>query len=426
MLFYPFLNYIFSYRIRIVTIQINVLGRSKTKRGIGMGLIKALAGSVGGVLADQWKEYFYCDSLSPDILLKKGEKRQSGRSSNTKAEDNIISSGSVIAVNEGQCMIIVEQGKVVDLSAEPGEYVFDSETEPSVFTGGFGKGLLESFKRIGHRFTFGGATGNDQRVYYVNIKEIVGNKYGTANPVPFRVVDRNIGLDIDTGVRCFGEYSFKIVDPIVFYTNVCGNVTDDYERIEIDPQLRSELLTALQPAFAEISAEGVRYSAVPAHADDIAVLLNQILTEEWKEQRGLEIVKFGVSSITIREEDEKLIRDAQINAINRTPDMAAATLVGAQAQAMKDAANNEGGAMIGFAGMNIAQGATGGQVSNLFNMSSNNGNNGGQTVPPQNNNQGGSAPAGQDAGAAGVWYCPKCGTQNGENFCPKCGTKKPF
>ena len=207
---------------------------------------------------------------------------------------------------------------------------------------------------------------------------------------------------IDTGVRCFGEYSFKIVDPIVFYTNVCGNVTDDYERSEIDPQLRSELLTALQPAFAEISAEGVRYSAVPAHADDIAVLLNQILTEEWKEQRGLEIVKFGVSSITIREEDEKLIRDAQINAINRTPDMAAATLVGAQAQAMKDAANNEGGAMIGFAGMNIAQGATGGQVSNLFNMSSNNGNNGGQTVPPQNNNQGGSAPAGQDAGAAGA------------------------
>ena len=142
-----------------------------------------------------------------------------------------------------------------------------------------------------------------------SIKEIVGNKYGTANPVPFRVVDRNIGLDIDTGVRCFGEYSFKIVAPIVFYTNVCGNVTDDYERSEIDPQLRSELLTALQPAFAEISAEGVRYSAVPAHADDIAVLLNQILTEEWKEQRGLEIVKFGVSSITIREEDEKLIRD---------------------------------------------------------------------------------------------------------------------
>lgn len=383
-----------------------------------MGLIKALVGSTGGILADQWKEYFYCDSLSTDVLLKKGEKRQSSRSSNTKGEDNIISSGSVIAVNEGQCMLIVEQGKVVELSAEPGEFIYDSSTEPSIFSGGFGKGLLESFKRLGYRFTFGGATGNDQRVYYINTKEIVGNKYGTANPIPFRIVDRNIGLDLDTGVRCFGEYSFRIVDPIVFYTNVCGNVEDTYERSEIDPQLKSELLTALQPAFAKISAEGVRYSAVPAHADDIALLLNGLLTESWKEARGLEIVKFGVSSITIREEDEKLVRDAQLNAINRTPDMAAATLVGAQAEAMKNAAKNEGGAMIGFAGMNIVQGATGGQVSQLFDMSKGN----------ETSQNSGINPASADAGSngAGVWFCPECGTKNTRNFCPNCGTKKPF
>ena len=398
-----------------------------------MGLIKALVGSTGGILADQWKEYFYCDSLSTDILLKKGEKRQSSRSSNTKGEDNIITSGSVIAVNEGQCMLIVQQGKVVEFSAEPGEFIFDSSTEPSVFSGGFGKGVLESFKRLGHRFTFGGATGNDQRVYYINTKEIAGNKYGTANPIPFRIVDRNIGLDLDTGVRCFGEYSFKIVDPIVFYTNVCGNVEAVYERSEIDPQLKSELLTALQPAFAKISAEGIRYSAVPAHADDIAVLLNQLLTESWKEARGLEIVKFGVSSITIREEDEKLIRDAQLTAVNRTPDMAAATLVGAQAEAMKNAAKNEGGAMIGFAGMNIVQGATGGQVSQLFDMSKGHAEAQNAGIDPTSSSNQGSTGVNNpentrdsNDNGVGVWFCPECGTKNTRNFCPNCGTKKPF
>ncbi|MCR4682296.1 MAG: SPFH domain-containing protein [Clostridiales bacterium] len=153
-----------------------------------MGLIQAIKGAVGGVLADQWKEYFYCDSLAKDILVTKGQKRTSARSSNTKGEDNIISNGSVIAVNEGQCMIIVEQGKVVEVCAEPGEFVYDTSTEPSIFAGKLGQSLIATFKAIGRRFTFGGDTGKDQRVYYFNIKEIPDNKFGTANPVPFKVV----------------------------------------------------------------------------------------------------------------------------------------------------------------------------------------------------------------------------------------------
>ena len=239
-----------------------------------MGLIKAAVGALGGTLADQWREYVYCDSLPENVLAAKGKKRTSDkRSSNTKGEDNILTNGSVIAVNEGQCMIVVDQGKVVELCAEAGEFIYDTSTEPSIFYGGLGKGLLNTFKTIGKRITFGGDTGKDQRVYYFNTKEILGNKYGTANPVPFRVVDRNIGLDIDIGIRCHGEYSYRITDPMLFYTNVCGNITADYTRDRLDGQLKAELMTALQPAFARISAQGVRYSALPGHTMEIAQAL---------------------------------------------------------------------------------------------------------------------------------------------------------
>ena len=169
-----------------------------------MGLLKAGAGALGGVLADQWRDYFYCDALDAGVLAAKGKKRTSRRSSNTKADENIISNGSILAVNEGQCMLIVEQGKIVEVCAEAGEFLYDSGTEPSVFYGGLGKGLLNSFATLGKRFGFGGDTAMDQRVYYFNTKEIVGNKYGTTNPIPFRVVDRNIGLDVDIAIRCNG------------------------------------------------------------------------------------------------------------------------------------------------------------------------------------------------------------------------------
>ncbi len=226
-----------------------------------MGLIKAITGAAGGTLADQWKEFFYCDSIDAETLVVKGSKRisskrssntriSSKRSSNTKASDNIISDGSGIAVADGQCMLIVEQGKIVEVCAEPGEYTFDKSTEPSIFTGSLSDGIRKTFETIGKRFTYGGDTGKDQRVYYVNTKEIIGNKFGTAMPIPFRVVDRNIGLDIDVSVRCNGIYSYKITDPVLFYTNVCGNVEGSYEREEIDSQLKAEFIGALQPAFA--------------------------------------------------------------------------------------------------------------------------------------------------------------------------------
>lgn len=370
-----------------------------------MGLLKAAFGAAGGTLADQWKEFFYCDSIDKDVLVVKGQKRVSGRSSNTKGNDNIISSGSGIAVADGQCMIIVEQGKVVEVCAEAGEFVYDTSTEPSIFTGNLGDGIKDTFRTIGKRFTFGGDTGKDQRIYYFNTKEILDNKYGTPNPVPFRVVDRNIGLDIDISVRCNGTYSYKIIDPLLFYTNVCGNVEQEYPREEIDGMLKAELLSALQPAFAKISEMGIRYSALPGHTVEITEALDSVLTPKWRETRGIAIASMAMNSVTASPEDEDMIKQAQRNAIMRDPSMAAATLVGAQSDAMKAAAANESGAMMGFMGLGMAQQAGGSNAQNLFAMG-------------QQSNQPQSAPQSQG------WTC-SCGAVNEGKFCVECGSPKP-
>ena len=370
-----------------------------------MGLIAAALGSVGSTLADQWKEYFYCDSLTADTLVVKGQKRTKG---GNRGNDNIISNGSVIAVADGQCMIIVDQGKVVDICAEPGEYTYDLSSEPSLFYGSLSQTIPAVFQQIGKRFTFGGEAPKDQRVYYFNTKELVGNKYGTPSPVPFRVVDQNIGLDVDISIRCFGEYSYRVTNPILFYTNVCGNVSEAYKRDQIDGQLKSELLTALQPAFAKISDMGIRYSALPGHTAEMADALNEVLSKKWGELRGVEIVAFGVSSVKASEEDEQMIKDLQKSAVMRNPNMAAATLVGAQADAMRAAASNtNAGPAMAFMGMNMAQGAGGMNAQQLFQM--------GAQQP--------SAPA---APAAEGWTCSSCGkTGNTGKFCAECGSPKP-
>ena len=370
-----------------------------------MGLIRAALGSAGGVLADQWKEYFYCEAIPANILAVKGQKRASGRSSNTRGSDNIISNGSVIAVADGQCMIIVEQGKVVDLCAIPGEYTYDTSTEPSLFSGDLSENIGAVFSNIGKRFTFGGEAPKDQRVYYFNTKELTGNKYGTPSPVPFRVVDQRAGIDIDISLRCFGEYSYRITNPMLFYANVCGNVDSAYDRREIEGQLKTELLTALQPAFARISEMGIRYSALPGHTQELSEVLNQVLSAKWRDLRGLEIVSLGVSSVKASEEDEQMIKEMQRNAAFMDPTRAAAHLVGAQASAMQSAAQNQGaGPAMAFMGMNMAGNAGGVSVQSLYQL--------GQQ-------QAAAAPA------ASGWVCPSCGAQATGKFCPECGAKKP-
>lgn len=401
-----------------------------------MGLLKAGIGALSGVLSDQWRDYFYCEALDADVLAAKGEKRAGKRSANRKSSENIITDGSIIAVNEGQCMMIVEQGKVVEVCAEPGEFVYDTSTEPSVFSGDLSDSVRKCFLEIGKRFTFGGEAPKDQRVYFFNTKEIVGNKYGTPSPVPFRVIDSNIGLDMDISIRCHGEYSYRITNPLLFYTNVCGNVEYIYEKEKIEGQLKTELLTALQPAFAKISDMGVRYSSLPGHTMELSNALNEILSSKWKDLRGIEIVAFGVSSVKASEEDENMIKELQRNAAFKNPTMAAAHMVGAQAQAMQDAAKNSAGAMNGFYGMNMAQGVGGMNAENLYVL--------GKKQPAEQNNP--SKPisgnwncscgkngntgkfcseCGKPKPVSDEWTC-SCGSVNTGKFCPNCGSPKPL
>ena len=378
-----------------------------------MGLIKAALGAVGGTLADQWKEFFYCDALDKDVMVVKGQKRTSSRSSNTKGNDNIISSGSGIAVADGQCMIIVEQGKIVEVCADPGEFTYDASTEPSIFSGNLGESILATFKTVGKRFAMGGDTGKDQRVYYFNTKELIDNKFGTPNPVPFRVVDSKLGLDVDVSLRCSGVYSYKIADPLLFYTNVCGNVEQSYNREEIDKQLKTEFLSALQPALAKLSDMELRPNQIIAHNTELEDAMNEALSQKWGATRGLKVVSIALGSVTLPDEDAQMIKELQKNAVLTNPNMAAATLVNAQASAMQTAAGNSAGAMAGFMGMNMANMAGGMNAQNLFAM--------GQQQQAQ---AAAAQPAAPAASAAGGWTC-ECGTTNTGKFCSNCGKPQP-
>ena len=395
-----------------------------------MGLVRAAGAALGTMMGDQWREYFYCNSLDNDTLMLKGEKRIGPKSSNTNGADNIISNGALIAVNDGQCMIIVEQGAIVEVCAEPGEFVFDSSTEPSIFYGDLGENLVNSFKTFVKRFAFGGDTAKDQRIYYFNTKEIIGNKYGTANPVPFRVLDKNIDLDIEIALRAHGEFTFRLMDPILFYKNLAGNVEKDYKKQEIESQLRSELLTKLQPAFARIAETGVRYYQITAHTDELGQILNELLSKSWGEHYGIEMTAFGISSVTAPEEDIEMIKQLQKNAVYRNATMAAANLTAAQADAMRAAASNEStGPMMAFAGMNMANQVGGFNAGNLYAMGAEQQNAAAANANTPAGNAESPAPAAA-ASVAGVatasdWTCPKCGHEhNNGKFCSECGTAK--
>lgn len=421
-----------------------------------MGLIKAAKNAVSSMLADQWREYFYCDALSDDVLMVKGQKRAN---SNNKGTDNIISNGSIIAVNEGQCMIIVDQGGIAEFCADPGEFVYDTSSEPSIFAGNLGQSVTETFKTVARRFTGGGDTMKDQRVYFFNIKEIKGNLYGTATPIPFRVFDSNLGFDFDTVLRCNGEYSYKLVDPLLFYKNVAGNRKEAFNRSELTSIMKAELLSALQPSLAKISEIGVRPNQIPAHVDKLTEFLNEELSEKWTQLRGIQVVSMTMNPPSIPEEDRKTLNELQKNKVLTNPGMAAATLTAAQAESMKLAAANEStGPMMAFAGMNMANMVGGMDANTLYQMNAQNQANAqmnGQMNAQANGRMPGGNPqmqapsqaqapvlgwtcvcgkadnrgkfceeCGQPKPAEAGWTC-SCGAVNQGKFCPECGAKKP-
>lgn len=371
-----------------------------------MGLIATALGAVSGVLADQWKEYFVCESMPANVLVRRGVKKNN--KGNNKGNDNIISNGSVIVVNEGQCAMIVEQGKIVEFTAEPGAFTFDSSSEPSIFTGKFGENLLGIFQTLGKRISFAGEAANDQRVYYFNTKEITDNKFGTPNPIPFRAVDRNIGLDIDVLLRCSGTYSYHLVDPMTFYVKVCGNVTSDYTRDMLDAQLKAEFISKLHEGIGMLSTLEIRPSQLPAYNANLEKAMKDALTAEWTEGRGIEVYNVDLTSVTLPDEYQAMIAKAQQQAMYKDPTMAMAMLAGSQGEAMVDAANNANGAVNGFIGLNMAGGNNAASFAQYF----------AQMAAAQN----AAAPA---AAPAAGWTCPKCGNVNTGNFCSNCGTAKP-
>ena len=371
-----------------------------------MGLIRAGLGALGGVLADQWKEFFYCDAMDMDTLVVKGQKRVSGRSSNTKGSDNVISNGSGIAVADGQCMIIVEQGKVVDVCAEPGQYTYDKSSEPSIFAGTFGDSLKKTFQEVGKRFTYGGDTGKDQRIYYINTKEIMGNKFGTPTPIIFEVMNKRLGFSRTVSIRCNGVYSYTISDPLLFYTKISGNVEQAFTRDLLDEQMKAEFIDALQPAFGALAEQELRPAQIPGKANELKKAMNDALAHDWVQCRGISVAKIALNPISLNPEDMKKIQEMEDSAsYGQNAFMMGGRMTTATANAMETAAGNASGAMTGFMGMGMAGNAMGGgfnAAQNFYNMGMQQ----------------------QQAAAVNGWKC-SCGATATGKFCPECGAKKP-
>ncbi len=376
-----------------------------------MGLIRAIFNAASGTLADQWVDFIACDSLSSDILMSPGKRKMLERSGNTWFTDNIISNGSKINVADGQCMLICENGAIVDFCAEPGQYVYNNNTQPSLFGAGF-KDLGATFQQIGKRFAAGGAPTDEQMIFFINTKEIIGNKIGFGN-IPFR--DSEFQFTIK--VQGFGVYSFKIVNPLLFYKNVVGNKSEEYTKDELIAQMKAEVIASLQPALGKIASQRVAYDQLINFPLEIGNALNEAMSAEWRDLRGIEIVKLAIESITVDNDSAKKIEQFQEARILSNPAMAAGRLVSGTAGAMETAAGNQAGAMTGFMGMGFAQNAGGlsnGGLDSLYKMA-------GQQ---QSNISAQKSAEPKSDSNENSWIC-SCGTKSNGNFCSKCGNKKP-
>lgn len=370
-----------------------------------MGLIKAITSSIGSVFADQWKEYFQVDSMSNDQLVVKAKKTTKG---NNKGGDDIISNGSIVSIADGQVALIVEDGRIVEFCAEPGRFVWDSSSEPSMLCGEFFKGMADSFKKIGERFTFGGDTGKNQRVYFVNTKEIIDNKFGTTTPMVYD--DRYYGTALY--IRYFGQYSFRIKDPILFFTSIAGNVSDSYNKIELMNFCREEFMTALDTSLSMLSADGIKFSQIPQKQREIAKYMSETLDEDWGQRRGMDIVSVAISKVTPDEKSRARIEEFDTNLMHSNPGAMAGGLAYAQMQAMQNAAKNSGGAVNGFMGIGMMNGVMGNNSQSqqtLLNTAN----------QLHNDYKQPEAPTKKD-----TWKCA-CGAENTGKFCAECGSKKP-
>lgn len=360
-----------------------------------MGLVKILFDSIKQTFSEQWIDYFKCDSIPADVLVARGRRFAYGGNAGT--DENVISDGSRVDVADGQFMIIVENGKVVDYCAEPGQYLYKTGTKPSLFNGIF-TNLGSVAKESGRKFTAGGQRLSDQRVYYVNLKEVMGNKWGVGN-----VAFRDSEFDFSMKISAYGEYTYKITNPLAFYKSVSGNLKGDFYKSAVEPMLKAELQTALQTALGRVALKGIPYDKLPLYTTEVCDALNAELRQKWSERRGISLYSIAIASVAPDDESAQKIAEFQESRVyGRNAGMMGAKLGLAKAEAMQNAASNSGGAMLGFMGMGMANGAAGNSVENMYAM--------------------GSAKAPQNSG--GSWTCT-CGRTSDGNFCPDCGKRRP-
>lgn len=365
-----------------------------------MGLLKAMSAAGSSTLKDQWLEFVVLDDVDHDVLVKRGRIKRSGRNNGT---DGVLTNGSRIVVPEGFAMMVIDQGKITEFCAEAGEYTYDSGTESSIFYGGLGKGIIESFRQFGDRFKFAGDVPKDTRVYYVNIKNINGNKFGTAQPIPF---DDPKYQTID--IRFYGMYSMKVANPVVLIQRLIGANKADLVKIsDFIPQLKAEFLTSLITAMTRLAYEkNISYNRLPMFQEDLSTYMNDKLDDSWKELYGFEIVNVAVESISVDENTRKRIE--KFDDMYFAEAHGRGVMVDATADAMKLAAQNEGGNAGLFMGMGVGgmmSGATQAGSQMAFN------NNNAMFGTMRSNNQ-------------STWKC-NCGCENTGNFCGNCGNKRP-
>ena len=374
-----------------------------------MGIIRAITNAVGGGLADQWLEVIEPDQISDHTVFAAGvQMRRGERNANTKKTSAIVSNGSVIHVYPNQFMILVDGGRIVDYTAEEGYYTVNNSTEPSLFNGELGEAVKESFNRM----RFGGTTPHTQRVFYINLQEIKGIKFGTTNPVNYFDSFYNSELFL----RAFGTYSIKVVDPIKFYSEAIPKDSDHVDISDINEQYLSEFLGALQAAINQLSADGVRISHVTSKNMELSRYMAQILDDDWKDLRGMEVVSVGLAGISYSEESQKLINMRNQGAMLSDPNVREGYVQGAVARGMEAAGSNSAGSMAGFMGMGLGMNAGGGFV-------------GAASQANQAQRQAAARPVEPSPAAPGTasddWTC-SCGVQNhGGKFCPNCGTPRP-
>ncbi|MBE6628282.1 MAG: virion core protein [Ruminococcaceae bacterium] len=369
-----------------------------------MGIIKAFFGSLGGGFADQWQEVIEADSMSDTTVFTKGVKvrKNDKRSSNKKGTEDLITNGSIIHVYPNQFMMLVDGGKIVDYTAEEGYYKVDNTCMPSMFSGQFGESLKETFSRI----RYGGTPSQKQQVFYVNLQEIKGIKFGTPTPVNYFDNFYNCELFL----RAHGTYSIKITDPLQFYSEVIAKNADRMEIKDVNEQYLSEFLEALQAAINQMSVDNIRISQVASKSRDLSKYMASELDEDWKRMRGFEVQSVGIASISYDEESKKLINLRNQGAMMGDPTVREGYVQSAIARGMEAAGSNPGGSAQAFMGMGMGMGAAGNFMASASAANT-------QQMQMQNE-------ARREAQKADGWTC-KCGAVNSGKFCSECGSAKP-